>query len=140
MKIAAGLLMYYKDKVFLTHMGGPFHKNRDTWYIPAGRQEDGEDLLTTAKREFEEETGIKILDTARMTDLGSVKYNGKQLHVWAFEQDLPPNYVYTCNLTPFGWPENDKGEFFELEKAKLKIAPPQLPILIRLQQIFQNTT
>lgn len=33
------------------------HKERDTYEIPGGHREDGEDILTTAKRELQEETG-----------------------------------------------------------------------------------
>lgn len=33
------------------------HKKRDTWEIPGGHREDGEDILETAKRELYEETG-----------------------------------------------------------------------------------
>ena len=33
------------------------HKDRDTYEVPGGHREDGEDILTTAKRELREETG-----------------------------------------------------------------------------------
>ncbi|HZA97518.1 MAG TPA: NUDIX domain-containing protein, partial [Gemmatimonadales bacterium] len=53
-RTAAGL------EVFLAHPGGPFWKGRDAgaWTIPKGIAEPGEDLLTAACREFEEETGV----------------------------------------------------------------------------------
>ncbi len=65
-KVSAGILLYrFKNdelQVFLVHPGGPFwyHKDRHAWSIPKGEVEDGEDLLATAKREFEEETGQKL--------------------------------------------------------------------------------
>lgn len=33
------------------------HKERDTWEVPGGHREPGEDILQTAKRELYEETG-----------------------------------------------------------------------------------
>jgi predicted NUDIX family NTP pyrophosphohydrolase len=64
-KLSAGLLMFRKRgahvQVFLVHPGGPFWKKKDegAWSIPKGESDEGEDPLAAAKREFEEETGIK---------------------------------------------------------------------------------
>lgn len=33
------------------------HRERDTYEVPGGHREDGEDILTTAERELHEETG-----------------------------------------------------------------------------------
>lgn len=38
------------------------HKERDTYEVPGGRREDGEDILETAKRELREETGAIEFD------------------------------------------------------------------------------
>ena len=65
MKVSAGLLMYRlttrQPEVLLVHPGGPFWRNKDDGArtIPKGEVIQSEDLLETAKREFEEELGVR---------------------------------------------------------------------------------
>ena len=46
-------------EVLLVHPGGPFFATKDegAWSLPKGLLEPGEDALTAARREFQEETG-----------------------------------------------------------------------------------
>lgn len=50
-----------KFAVILTVHNGKWvfckHRERNTWEVPGGHREDGEDILSTAKRELYEETG-----------------------------------------------------------------------------------
>src|SRR5947199_9668376 len=61
-KRSAGILMFRRRgadiELLLMHPGGPFWAKKDTgaWSIPKGEYLQGEDALTVAKREFEEET------------------------------------------------------------------------------------
>ena len=63
-RISAGLLMFRRKndeiEVLLAHPGGPFFVRKDdgAWTIPKGEAAPGEDLLTRAQIEFEEELGI----------------------------------------------------------------------------------
>ncbi len=141
-----------KVEVFLVHPGGPLWAKKDAgvWSIPKGLVENENDnLLETAKREFHEETGIEIPDSARMTELGLIIYkNGKQVYAWAFENDIPDPIEIKSNLFSMGWPpksgkfqefpEADRGQFFNLEEAKLKIIPAQTDLFIRLKERLSN--
>ncbi|MDP2926051.1 MAG: NUDIX domain-containing protein [Nanoarchaeota archaeon] len=136
-KTSSGLLMYrFKNNIFelfLTHPGGPFWKNKDSWGIPKGEQDDiNEDLFEVAKREFYEETGIKPPeDKDSYTELGNIKQkSGKIVHAWAFLNNNPINFKcnslvkleYPSKSNNFiEFPEVDKGEFFNIEKSKNKM-------------------
>src|SRR5260370_38022341 len=64
-KRSAGILLFRRrggePELLLVHPGGPFWKNKDlgAWSIPKGEYLEGEDPLVVAKREFEEETGMR---------------------------------------------------------------------------------
>lgn len=148
-KESAGLLMFrLRDnslEVFLAHPGGPFWKNKDAgaWSIPKGEVEEGEDLLATAKREFEEEIGTK--PQGPFYPLGSVtQKSGKIVHAWAFEGDCDPSKI-NCNTCEIEWPprsgkmitisEIDRAEFFNIRDASEKINPAQIGLLSGLEKI-----
>ena len=148
-RVSAGLLMFRrKNNAFeflLVHPGGPFWKNKDdgAWTIPKGEADPGEDLLSRARIEFEEELGIKPL--GNLISLGSIKQKGgKTVHAWAFEGDLPADFGLKSNLFEIEWPprsgkmkefpEIDRAEFFPEEIARRKINPAQVPFLDRVRQ------
>ncbi len=148
-RISAGLLMYRTGseglEVLLAHPGGPFFRNKDDgiWSIPKGEPGDDEsDLLETAKREFEEETGIK--PGVEFIPLGSIlQKGGKTVYGWAFEGDLPEGFVHKCNSFETEWPphsgkkmkflEIDKIDFFSVQKARKKIKETQIPFIEKLE-------
>jgi predicted NUDIX family NTP pyrophosphohydrolase len=146
-RTSAGLMMYRRRgaalQVLLVHPGGPFFKNKDAgaWTIPKGEPAEGEDLLTTARREFREETGIDVGDVP-LLPLGEVKQKaGKAVHAWAFEGDCDPTKL-TCNTFKVQWPprsgqwrtfpEVDEYAFLDLDAARKKINPAQAAFLDRL--------
>ena len=151
-KTSAGILVYRKEEdvlqFLLVHPGGPFWKNKDlgVWSIPKGEIHDGEDLLITAKREFEEETTFKL--DGIFTPLGSItQKSGKIVHAWATKADLDVTEIKsnTCRVE---WPprsgdlieipEIDRGEYFDIETAKQKINPAQTPFLDKVELIISK--
>jgi predicted NUDIX family NTP pyrophosphohydrolase len=127
----------------LAHPGGPFFKGKDAgaWTIPKGELEEGEDALAAAKREFEEELGLKPAGT--FLELTPIKQKGgKIVRAWAVEGDCNPlqakSNTFTIEWPPRSgrtseFPEVDKAAFFGLEEAKQKINPAQIPLLEELR-------
>jgi len=142
---SAGLLMFRmrnrEVEVFLIHPGGPFwrHKDEGAWSVPKGEVLPGEEPLTAAKREFEEETGIAA--DGPFIDLGEVQQaGGKKVKAWAFERDCDP--VLRSNTFQLEWPpksgrleefpEADRGGWFSLSEARKRIHRGQMDLLARL--------
>jgi len=146
-RLSAGLLIFRRNniiQVLLAHPGGPFFARKDdgVWTIPKGEAGPGEDLLTRARIEVEEEIGIK--PSGNWIPLGSIKQKGgKTVHAWAVEGDLPEQFELKSNLFEMEWPprsgklkefpEIDRAEFFPEQIARLKINPAQIPFLDRLR-------
>jgi predicted NUDIX family NTP pyrophosphohydrolase len=146
-KISAGLLLFRRVnaglELFLAHPGGPFwsHKDAGAWTIPKGLIEAGEDPLSAARREFEEETGVR--PEGPFLPLGSIRQKaGKEVQAWAWEGDADPDRV-TSNMVRTEWPrgsgrwltfpEVDRCGWFGPETAREKINPAQAELIGRLQ-------
>jgi predicted NUDIX family NTP pyrophosphohydrolase len=144
--VSAGLLLFRRTRggleVFLAHPGGPFWEDRDlgAWTIPKGLVEEGEDPMTTAVREFEEETGIR--PEGPFLPLGSVRQKaGKRVHAWACEGEADPRRVRSNKMRaewPRGsgrwltFPEVDRCEWFQAGRARGKINAAQAELIDRL--------
>lgn len=143
-KTAAGILLYRKQsgkiEVFLAHTGGPYYEKKDegAWSFPKGERDDeSEDLLETAKREFKEETSFDA-PQGTYIELGIVKRPGKIVHVWAVEGDCDPG-KFKSNMCMVEWPprsgkeieipEMDRGEFFDLDTARIKLYSYLAPVI-----------
>jgi predicted NUDIX family NTP pyrophosphohydrolase len=146
---SAGILMFRRDgdsaDVLLVHPGGPFWANKDdgAWSIPKGLFEQGEDALTAAKREFEEETGLR--PAGAFIELGVFKQpSGKEISAFAIEgafdlesfksnrfaMEWPPR---SGRMTEF--PEADRAGWFGPQQALEKIIKGQRPIV---QALFER--
>jgi predicted NUDIX family NTP pyrophosphohydrolase len=129
------------------HPGGPFWINKEAgaWSIPKGGMEEGEFALDAAKRELEEETGIKT--DGKFIELSSVKQGNKIIYAWAFRLETEVEFR-TSNSFELEWPprsgnlkvfpEIDKAEWFKLEDAKLKINKGQIPLIEELSSMLIN--
>jgi predicted NUDIX family NTP pyrophosphohydrolase len=154
-RISAGLLMFRRKKnkleVLLAHPGGPFHVHKDdgAWTIPKGEAAPGEDLLTRAQIEFEEEVGCRPGNVQHWIELGWIKQKGgKIVHAWAFEGDLPELFECKSNLFELEWPprsgkyqqfpEVDQACFFSDEIARRKLKTTQVPFLDRLRAALHD--
>jgi predicted NUDIX family NTP pyrophosphohydrolase len=138
-KKSAGILLYRLlnkgIEFFLVHPGGPFFINKDTgtWSIPKGEFSDTENAFDAAIREFKEEIGIDLRGKA--IELSPIKQKGgKQVFAWAIEGDLDPVNIssnsFTLEWPPKSgkfrdYPEVDKGDWFDYDRAKQKINPAQ---------------
>jgi predicted NUDIX family NTP pyrophosphohydrolase len=150
---SAGILAFRKNakgiEIFLMHPGGPFWKNKDVgaWSIPKGEIDETESEIDAAKREFEEETGIKI--KGELIALQPIRQkNGKLVTAWALDQDIDAAGI-TCNLFEMEWPpksgkyqqfpEMDRAEWFSVTTAKEKIIPAQAALIDQLEEILKRT-
>ena len=147
-KLSAGLLIYrLKDglpQVFIVHNGGPYWAKKDdgVWSLPKGEIHEGEEPLEAAKREFTEETGFRAPEGPYI-DLGRAEYpsGGKDVIAWAAEGDVDPAKLKS-NTFEMQWPprsgklqrfpEIDRGGWFPLPQACVKLFPPNRVFLERL--------
>jgi len=146
--ISAGILLYRLRsralEVFLVHPGGPYWRNKDAgaWSIPKGLLEGGDDALTTAKREFREETGSEV--DGEFIALAPLKQpSGKIVHAFAVEGNIDASAI-ASNLFPMEWPprsgtmqegpEVDRGGWFNLDEAREKILTGQRGFIDQLEQ------
>lgn len=152
MRISAGILAYRKIRsgieVFLVHPGGPFWKNKETgaWSVPKGELDEGEEPLSAAQREFEEETGQKI--SGSFIQLKPVKLkSGKLVMAWAVEANPDASNIIS-NSIKVEWPyksgkwitcpEVDRAAWFTPEEAREKINPAQANFIDELQEILKS--
>jgi predicted NUDIX family NTP pyrophosphohydrolase len=146
-KLSAGILLYRRrgaaTEVLLVHPGGPFWAKKDdgAWSIPKGEHAAGEDPLTAAKREFEEETGASMSAAGHgdFLSLTPVKQaGGKTVSAWCVEGDFDPNLLRS-NVFAMEWPpksgrkkefpEVDRAAWFSPEEARRKLLASQTPLL-----------
>jgi predicted NUDIX family NTP pyrophosphohydrolase len=153
-KHSAGVLLFRRRggdgvEFLLVHPGGPFWRRKDggAWTIPKGQIEDEEEPRACAIRELEEELGPAAeLDPEQLIELGSIRQRaGKVVDAWAAEAEFDPAAL-DSNTFEMEWPprsgeqqefpEVDRAEWFDLERAREKILPAQAELLNRLVDLL----
>ena len=128
------------------HPGGPYwrKRGRGAWQLPKGVIEPDETSEEAARREAEEELGVRLEGPLR--PLGSVKQNGAKLvEAFALEHDLDPARI-AGNSFSMEWPprsgrlqtfpEVDAARWFMLDAAEERMLPSQTPFLERLRALL----
>jgi predicted NUDIX family NTP pyrophosphohydrolase len=153
-KHSAGVLLFRRlggegVEFLLVHPGGPFWRRKDTgaWTIPKGQIEEDEEPRACAIRELEEELGPDAeVDPGQLIELGSIRQRaGKVVDAWAAEAEFDPAAL-DSNTFEMEWPprsgeqqefpEVDRAEWFDLERAREKILPAQAELLSRLVDLL----
>jgi predicted NUDIX family NTP pyrophosphohydrolase len=146
--LSAGVLLFRQrdggTEVLLIKPGGPFWRNKDAgaWMIPKGAVEEGEVPAEAALREFEEETGTRL--TAVPFPLVKIRQSGgKWVEAFALEGDIDAEAVKS-NEFEMEWPlrsgklerfpEVEKARWMDLDEARTKMLPSQLPLLDALEK------
>jgi predicted NUDIX family NTP pyrophosphohydrolase len=139
-KISAGCLVTrhgpHGIEVLLVHpRGATFRK--PVFGIPKGLVEAWEDAETAARRETEEETGLRV---RIHTSLGSVQQqSGKIVHAfWATVDPASESTIDEQGRCPAPDGENDVCRFYPVDTAAQRMIPAQRAFLTRLKNTTVN--
>jgi predicted NUDIX family NTP pyrophosphohydrolase len=116
------------------------------WQIPKGRVEGGEEPRAAARREVEEELGIRL--AGELHPLGRLNQTGgKLIEAFALEQQVDVDAVES-NRFEMEWPprsgkiqsfpEIDEARWFPLSSALPSMLASQRPLLNRLADRLRN--
>ncbi len=145
--LSAGVLLFRERdgaiEVLLIKPGGPFWRNKEAgaWMIPKGAVEAGETSAEAALREFEEETGTKLV--AVPFPLKKIRQaGGKYVEAFALEGDLDTEAI-SSNDFEVEWPPRSgrlerfpevvEARWMTLKEARAMMLPSQLPLLDALE-------
>lgn len=128
----------------MIHPGGPYwlRKDRGAWQIPKGEYLADEAPEAAARREAEEELGVRL--TGPLRPLGEIRQaGGKHVTAFAVEQDFDTSAIVS-NEFEMEWPprsgrfesfpEVSAARWLTLDQARTLMLPSQLPLLNRLAE------
>ena len=130
----AGIALINDGKIFLVKS----FINNDKWGIPKGHVECNENLEYTAFREFNEETGIKIISEFSyfMTVSSRYKNNIKNVNIYKCTSNGNEKFINSNIITEGefkGNPENIDGKWFNYNDAINNIHKYQIPLIKKLK-------
>lgn len=145
MKHSAGIILYRKQdnqlEFLLVCPGGPFYKKPidGIWTFPKGESKPDELEEETARREFEEETGITI--TEKLFHLGSIRQRkNKTTSAFYCEKDIDLSTLKSAYFE-MEYPKNSgkTKRFLEIQQAKwCSIEEVKIKIVPKLYPFFQT--
>ena len=131
MKESAGTLLYRRGEggleVLLVHPSGAYNR-KAPWSIPKGHPDPGEPLESAARRETEEETGVRA---GALVPLGSVVLTKSRKRIHGFAGKAPDDAAPRCA----SW-EVDGAEFVAVDRARGLLHPEQGPLVDRLEELL----
>ena len=124
---SAGTLLYRRNggkiEVLIVHPWGPYNR-RAPWSIPKGRINPGEDLEVAARRETEEETGVR---PGPLHSIGSVDLARSRKRIHGFAGPAPEDAAPRIDQK-----EVDEAKFVAIDRARFLLHPAQVTFLDRL--------
>jgi ADP-ribose pyrophosphatase YjhB (NUDIX family) len=132
------LLLDAADRILLIHALDPEDPGHHWWELPGGGLDDGEDLVTAARREVAEESGIMLPDLGRKLWVreSRFRYKGRDHH--RIEHVFLGRTPSTVPQVPLRPSENEKAGLIErrwwsaaeLRHCRDKLLPENLPDLL----------
>jgi len=151
MQYSAGVLVYrlnqeFKPEFLLAHPGGPYYAGTDenSWSIPKGGINEGEDVEVCARREFNEETSFTAPDSLQF--LGAFKvHHTKIVNVFMGSGDFELS-GFKSNTFEMDYcgrvvniPEIEKVEWLCYEDALKKANHGQKQIIKAAMQVIKES-
>lgn len=131
---SAGLVILYDNKILLEHPKG--QKWFSTYSIPKGNIEEGENPLSAALRETEEELGLKFTaDQIEPNDKGYINYtdNKSDIYKRVYFYILKLNAPINIDQSKLQKDEIDWAGFLSKEDAGKRIFWRFKPLLVYLK-------